>query len=64
MLNHTQGCCDTNSLVIGASLAGDTIRVTPVGKQTGALTDTVEVLIASRGGGKVIEPVNPGGDSG
>ena len=31
--------------MIGASTAGDTIRVVPVGKQTGALSDTVKVLI-------------------
>jgi Ca2+-binding RTX toxin-like protein len=45
LLNHGQGFGDTNSLVIGAVLSGGTIRVVPVGKQTGALTDTVKVLI-------------------
>jgi Ca2+-binding RTX toxin-like protein len=43
--NHLQGCCDANSLVIGASQTGDTIRVVPQGKQTGAPTDVVKVLI-------------------
>jgi predicted outer membrane repeat protein len=43
--NHLQGCCDGNSLVIGASQAGDTIRVVPQGRQTGGLTDVVKVLI-------------------
>jgi Ca2+-binding RTX toxin-like protein len=45
VLNHAQGCCDPNSLLIGAALSGSTIRVVPQGKQTGALTDTVQVLI-------------------
>jgi hypothetical protein len=43
--NHLQGCCDANSLVIGASQAGDTIRVVPEGRQIGAPTDVVKVLI-------------------
>jgi Ca2+-binding RTX toxin-like protein len=45
LLNHAQGLFDNNSLVIGAALSGSKIRVVPVGKQTGALTDTVQVLI-------------------
>jgi Ca2+-binding RTX toxin-like protein len=43
--NHLQGCCDANSLVIGASGAGDTVRVVPQGPQTGTPTDVVKVLI-------------------
>jgi hypothetical protein len=45
VLNHAQGLCDANSLVIGAALSGSSILVVPVGKQTGALTDSVQVLI-------------------
>ncbi len=45
LLNHSQGVGDANSLVIGVALSGNSIRVVPVGKQTGALTDTVQVLI-------------------
>jgi Ca2+-binding RTX toxin-like protein len=45
LLNHAQGLGDANSLLIGAALSGSTIRVTPVGKQTGALTDSVQVSI-------------------
>jgi Ca2+-binding RTX toxin-like protein len=45
VLNHAQGCCDPNSLVIGAALSGSSILVVPAGKQTGGLTDTVQVLI-------------------
>jgi hypothetical protein len=43
--DHLQGCCDANSLVIGASQAGDTIRVVPQGRQTGTPSDVVKVLI-------------------
>jgi hypothetical protein len=45
LLNHIQGVGDPNSLVIGAALTGSTIDVVPSGKQTGALTDAVQVLI-------------------
>jgi hypothetical protein len=45
LLNHAQGLFDNNTLVIGAALSGSKIRVVPVGKQTGAPTDTVRVLI-------------------
>jgi Ca2+-binding RTX toxin-like protein len=45
VVNHAQGCCDDNSLVIGASMQGDTIRVIPQGAQNGALSDVVQVLI-------------------
>jgi Ca2+-binding RTX toxin-like protein len=45
VLNHSQGFGDPNSLVIGAALSGSTILVVPSGKQTGALTDSVQVLI-------------------
>lgn len=44
ILNHAKGCCDDNSLVMGASLTGDVIRIAPVGQQTGGLTDKVEVF--------------------
>ena len=44
-LNHAQVLGDANVLVIGASLAGDSIMVTAVGKQTGSSTDTVKVTI-------------------
>jgi hypothetical protein len=45
VLNHAQGIGDSNSLLIGASLAGDVIRVVPEGAQTGRLSDKVKVLI-------------------
>jgi hypothetical protein len=45
LLNHAPGLFDNNSLVIGAALSGSSILVVPMGKQTGALTDSVQVLI-------------------
>ena len=45
LLNHAPGLFDANSLVIGAALSGSSVQVVPAGKQTGALTDSVQVLI-------------------
>jgi hypothetical protein len=45
VVNHASACGDANSLVIGASAAGDVIRVVPVGPQAGSPTDIVKVLI-------------------
>src|SRR5262249_47353629 len=55
LLNHALGFGgDTNSLVIGSALPARTVRGGPAGKQTGALTDTVQGMI-----NKKIQ-INPG----